>query len=79
MRGHVPLRGAVQADRVPHQAEQRVDVVSLAQQQGELLFLKGRQQLLRELLTLYRRNADGGVLLGAYPDDWDEQLGVKGP
>src|SRR5712691_2857332 len=63
----------LQTDLGPHQPQQRVDVVSLAQQQGELLFLKGRQQPLRELLALYRCDADGGVLLGAGTKDWDEQ------
>ena len=63
----------LQTDLGPHQPQQRVDVVALAQQQGELLFLKGRQQPLRELLALYRCDADGGVLLGACTEDWDDQ------
>src|SRR5215813_7075039 len=63
----------LQTDLGPHQPQQRVDIVALAQQQGELLFLKGRQQPLRELLALYRCDADGGVLLGACPEDWDDK------
>src|SRR4030095_13805745 len=63
----------LQTDLSPHQPQQRVDVVALAQQQGELLFLKGRQQPLRELLTLYRGDADGGILLGACTEDRDDQ------
>src|SRR5262245_11955725 len=63
----------LQTDLGPHQPQQRVDIVALAQQQGKLLFLKGRQQPLRELLALYRCDTDGGVLLGACPEDWDDQ------
>src|SRR5262245_17559085 len=63
----------LQTDLSPHQPQQRVDVVALAQQQGELLFLKGRQQPLRELLPLYWCDADGGVFLGACTEDWDDK------
>src|SRR4029450_7897303 len=67
----------LQTELGPHQSQQRVDVVALAQQQGELLCLKGRQQPLRELLALHRCDADGGVLLGACSEDWDEQLAAS--
>jgi hypothetical protein len=71
--GQRPRRCVLEPYLRPHQAEQGIHVVSLAQEQRELALLERREQPLGELLPLHGRDADGGVLLRARPDQGHDQ------
>jgi hypothetical protein len=72
--GHVARAALLQAHLGAQQAQEGVHVVPLAQEQGQLLLLEGRQEALGELLPLHGRDADGGVLLGAAAQAWQQQV-----